>query len=49
MDAEGKPICVYTDERVLQPLDKYAKKHHISRSAAIRLIVSDFFLKKETC
>jgi len=43
MQVKGKPICVYADEELLQPLDKYAKKNHISRSATIRLIISKFF------
>lgn len=45
MEVVGKPICVYTDEKLLQSLDEFAKQHHLSRSAAIRLIVSDYFLE----
>lgn len=47
MDVLGKPITIYVDENILDPLDTWAREHRISRSSAIRLIISDFFLKKE--
>ena len=45
MQVEGKPVCIYADDEFLQLLDKFAKKHHISRSSAIRMIGMSYFSK----
>lgn len=43
-----KEICSITiDYKTKELLDKYARMHAISRSATIRLITNDFFIKKE--
>lgn len=40
-------ICVYIDNKTRSLIDEYGKKHSISRSATLRLIVNDFFLKNK--
>jgi len=41
-------ICsIALDDKTKHKLDKYAQSHAISRSAAIRLVVNEFFLKQE--
>lgn len=42
----GKPTCLYLDETTKKKIDKYGEKRQLSRSAALRLIVNEFFLKK---
>jgi len=40
--------CVYLDERTLTALNDFSKERNISRSASIRFIVAEYFLKKAT-
>ena len=37
---------IVIDDKTVNLLDEYGEKHSLSRSAVIRLIVNDFFLKK---
>ena len=37
--------CVSIDKKTINLLDKYSKDHSISRSASIRMIVNEYFLK----
>ena len=39
--------CVYLDSKTLELLDNFGNAHAISRSAAVRLITNDFFLKQQ--
>jgi len=45
MEQRGFPICIYADDEFLASLDAWAKKEEISRSLAIRQIVTDFLTK----
>ena len=40
-------ICLGIDGKTKKILDEYGAKHSLSRSAALRVIVNDFFLKQE--
>ena len=43
-------VKIYTitlDDKTKHKLDSYAQNHAISRSAAIRLAVNEYFLKQE--
>ena len=37
--------CVSIDEKTINLLDEFSRNHSISRSASIRMIVNDYFLK----
>ena len=39
--------CLSIDEKTIELLDNFSKKHSLSRSATLRLIVNEFFLKKD--
>jgi hypothetical protein len=42
-----KVLSITLDKRTKEFLDKYAEMHAINRSAAIRIILNDFFLDKD--
>ena len=43
----NEPLCISLDEKTKSLLDKYGEQHSLSRSAVLRMIVNDFFLKKD--
>jgi metal-responsive CopG/Arc/MetJ family transcriptional regulator len=45
METKGKPLCIYADDAFLASLDAWAKAEQVSRSLAIRQIVTDFLTK----
>ena len=45
-ELKGKPTCLYVDDKTINLLDQYKKIYNLSRSAALRIIVHDFFLKQ---
>lgn len=42
-----KPFCINLDEKTASRVKKYAEDHGIPKAVVIRMIVNDFFLKKE--
>jgi len=46
MNAHGKPTCLYVDDETKTFLDDYGEEYKISRSAALRIIVKNFFVNK---
>jgi hypothetical protein len=40
-------VSVTIDEKTKNLLDKYSQDHSISRSAVIRLVVNEFFIREE--
>ncbi|MCK4995756.1 MAG: hypothetical protein KAR55_02610 [Thermoplasmatales archaeon] len=42
-----KQFCINLDEKTTSRIKKYAEEHGIPKSVVIRIIVNDFFLKKE--
>lgn len=43
-----KTTCLTIDDNTKKLIDEFGKKHSLSRSATIRLIINEFFLKQET-
>jgi predicted transcriptional regulator len=41
-----KIVSITLDDKTKSRLDEYGKKHAISRSSALRMIVNDFFETK---
>ena len=37
--------CISIDEKTKKLLDEFSKNHSISRSASIRMIVNEYFIK----
>ena len=46
MANKNNMCCISIDEKTKKLLDEYSKNHSISRSAGIRFIVNDFFLRR---
>lgn len=44
---KAKRINISIDKKTINKLDDYGKKYSLSRSAVIRLVANDFFLKLE--
>ena len=42
-----KQFCINLDEKTLTRVKKYGEEHGIPRAVVIRMIVNDFFLKRE--
>jgi len=38
---------VYLGKKTKEKIDRYAKEHDLSRSSTIKLMVNEFFLKRE--
>lgn len=47
MKSNTKQICLYIDNKTKALLDGFANRHAISRSSTVRLILRDFFEKRE--
>jgi predicted transcriptional regulator len=45
VDRKKKNYCITLDEKTKELIDRFAKSHSLSRSAVIRLAVSEFFIK----
>jgi len=46
MNELGKPTCLYVDDETRTSLDNYGEEYKISRSAALRIIVKNFFVNR---
>ena len=42
-----KPISIALSEKETKDIDKYRKKFGLSRSATVRFIINEFFLKNK--
>jgi len=47
MSNRQEVIGITVDKNTKNLIDKFAKEHALSRSATFRMIVNDFFIKKE--
>ena len=43
-----KQICLYIDSRTKALLDDFAENHALSRSSTVRMILRDFFERRQS-
>ena len=47
LNENKKPKCIHFDSHTIEKCEKYAGEHGLSFAAVVRMVVNDFFLKKE--
>ena len=48
MKSITKQICLYIDSKTKALLDEFAEKHALSRSSTVRMILRDFFERRQS-